>query len=151
MDPVTFDAAAIENIDDIMEIENLSFPSPWDRATFLATFSDERCSNIVARSSGRIVGYCLAIEMNAMVHLLNLAVHPDYRNSGIAGDMLDEMESFAKRKNKAYVFLEVRKSNKVARYLYENRGFYHLSTWHGYYTDTGEDADVMIRRIKEGG
>ncbi|MBN2297679.1 MAG: ribosomal protein S18-alanine N-acetyltransferase [Deltaproteobacteria bacterium] len=134
-----------------MEIEEASFSSPWDRNTFVATLEDDRCKNVVACIRSKIVGYCLALEMNTMIHLLNLAVHPDYRYKGIAVALLGEILSFAKERNKVYVFLEVRKSNKAARCLYETQGFRHVSTWHRYYTDTGEDADVMIKKLGQEG
>ncbi len=86
--------------------------------------------------------------MKTMIHLLNLAVHPGHRKKGIAKRLLNEIISDAKRRKKPYVFLEVRKSNQQARLLYESMGFQHVSTWPKYYTDTREDADVMVKKLE---
>lgn len=147
MDTLSFQKASLKDLEYIMDIEEVSFPSPWDFETFVVTLQDERCRNILARTDDRIVGYCFALEMNTMIHLLNLAVHPDYRNRGIAGALVKDVLSFAEERRKAYVFLEVRRSNKAARCLYEGEGFRYVSTWHGYYTDTGEDAEVMMKKL----
>ncbi len=147
MDTLSFQKASLKDLEYIMDIEEVSFPSPWDFETFVVTLQDERCRNILARTDDRIVGYCFALEMNTMIHLLNLAVHPDYRNRGIAGALVKDVLSFAEKRRKAYVFLEVRRSNKAARCLYEGKGFRYVSTWRGYYTDTGEDADVMMKKL----
>ena len=86
--------------------------------------------------------------MKNMIHLLNLAVHPDHRKKGIAKRLLNEIIFGARGRNKSYIFLEVRTSNKEARLLYESQGFRHVSTWPEYYTDTREDANVMMKKLE---
>lgn len=133
----------------ILEIEKASFPSPWSANTFVTTLYDQRCRNIVICDHGDVIGYCFTFTMKNMIHLLNLAVHPDHRKKGIAKRLLNEILSHARVCNKSYVFLEVRKSNEEARLLYESQGFSHVSTWPRYYTDTREDADVMVKKLEE--
>ena len=115
--------------------------------TFLAILHDRRSYNLTARYDGEIVGYCFSLGMKNMVHLLNLAVHPDFRRRGIARRLLNEIFSFARSHGKSYVFLEVRKSNDTAKRLYSSMGFTHVSTWQRYYSDSGEDASIMVKRL----
>lgn len=148
MDTLVFNRTLREDLTEILEIERLSFPSPWNLHTFLTVLRDKNSYNLTVRENGKIVGYCLALSMRKMVHLLNLAVHPDFQHRGIARRLLDEIISFARSNNKSYVFLEVRKSNNTARNLYASMGFSHAFTWRRYYTDSGEDAYIMVKRIE---
>lgn len=148
MDPITIHKATENDLPEIMEIEKTSFPSPWSVNTFITTLHDPRCTNFVICDHGRVVGYCFCFMMNTMIHLLNLAVHPDHRKKGIAKKLLNEIIFHARQCNKSYLFLEVRETNEEARLLYESLGFRHASTWPGYYTDTREDANVMVKQLQ---
>ncbi len=136
------------DIEKILEIEKLSFQSPWDITTFQSILSDEECYNISAVYDGQVAGYCFAQIMRKMVHLLNLAVHPDFQQKGIGRALVNEIISFARLSNKSYVFLEVRKSNSIAQALYASMGFTHVFSWRRYYSDTGEDASIMAKKIE---
>lgn len=48
-----------------------------------------------------------------------------------------------------YATLEVRRSNMGAIRLYEKLGFRSVGIRRGYYSDTGEDAIVMMLNIKQ--
>jgi [ribosomal protein S18]-alanine N-acetyltransferase len=148
MDTVVFCRTLREDLSGILEIERLSFPSPWNLHTFLSVLHDKDSYSLTAWHDGKIVGYCFALAMRKMVHLLNLAVHPDFQQRGIARSLLGEIISFARSNNKSYVFLEVRKSNNTARSLYTSMGFSHAFTWQRYYTDSGEDAYIMVKKIE---
>ena len=148
MDSLIILLATPSYLNEILGIECLSFSSPWDRDTFLITLEDDRSNSCVAIVNGVIVGYCLAINHTNMVHILNLAVHPEYRRQGIAKEMVKEILIDAAIEDKLYAVLEVRKSNAAARSLYSSMGFSHASTWHRYYTDTDEDAAIMVKDLR---
>lgn len=147
MDSLTLRKTTREDMPSILAIEQASFISPWSVYTFLTILHDRRSYNLTARYDGEIVGYCFSLGMKNMVHLLNLAVHPDFRRRGIARRLLNEIFSFARSHGKSYVFLEVRKSNDTAKRLYSSMGFTHVSTWQRYYSDSGEDASIMVKRL----
>ncbi len=138
-----------EDLPGILEIEECSFRSPWNIETFITLLSDNDTCNLSAWKDERIAGYCFSRSMGKMVHLLNLAVHPDFQRTGIARSLLNEIFLFAISKNKSYVFLEVRRSNTIAQALYASMGFSHALTWHRYYSESGEDASIMMKRIAE--
>ncbi|HON38409.1 MAG: ribosomal protein S18-alanine N-acetyltransferase [Desulfomonilia bacterium] len=147
MDSLTLRKTTREDMPSILAIEQASFISPWSVHTFLTILHDRRSYNLTARYDGEIVGYCFSLGMKNMVHLLNLAVRPDFRRRGIARRLLNEIFSFARSHGKSYVFLEVRKSNDTAKRLYASMGFTHVSTWQRYYSDSGEDASIMVKRL----
>ena len=148
MDPVIILLATSNHVREIMVIERMSFPSPWDEETFLITLEDERCNSFVAIEDGMVVGYCLALNLGNMAHILNLAVHLKYRRRGIARQLVKEILMDAAIRDKVYAVLEVRKTNVPARSLYASFGFSHVSTWSRYYTDTNEDAAIMVKDLR---
>ena len=148
MDSLILRKTTREDMPSILAIEQASFVSPWSVYTFLTALHDRKSCNITARCHGNVVGYCFSLGMKNMVHLLNLAVHPDFRRQGIARRLLDQIFSFARSDGKSYVFLEVRKSNDSAKRLYASVGFTHVNTWRRYYSDSGEDASIMVKRLE---
>ena len=72
------------DLDDIMEIERLSFPNPWGRQIFIEELEREWAHLRVVRDEGRVVAFCNYWVVRDEVHLLNVAVHPDQRGKGHA-------------------------------------------------------------------
>ncbi|MGC9323712.1 MAG: ribosomal protein S18-alanine N-acetyltransferase [Desulfomonilia bacterium] len=147
MDPLVICDVVHSDLQAILEIEQQSFSSPWDLETFIMSLEDPRSMCSGAKIHGVPIGYCFALDMKNMLHVLNLAVHPEYRRRGVARRLLSEMIDRARIMDRSYVVLEVRTSNVPARFLYTSMGFSHVSTWREYYTDTHEDAEVMVKKL----
>ncbi|MCD6569396.1 MAG: GNAT family N-acetyltransferase [Deltaproteobacteria bacterium] len=175
--PLIIRKATQNDLYEILQIEKVSFSLPWDMDTFISTLNNPRGKNIVALMGQALtfdilnhnmdlcqrtkreyqmsrpdpaevlVGYCFAFEMRSMIHLLNLAVMPEFRRKGIGRALVGEIISLAALSNRQSIFLEVRMSNESAKCLYRSMGFRHVCTWKRYYIDTGEDADVMVKTI----
>ncbi len=94
----------------------------------------------VAELEGEVVGFLVTRRIAVdEVEVLNVAVMPDRRRSGIARALLKPLlESVRGR-----VFLEVRESNRKARDFYVSVGFKELSRRPGYYSDPPEPGIVM--------
>ncbi len=136
-----------EDLNEIIEIEEVSFPTPWPKRMFELELKSTRSFCRVARVSGVIVGYIVAWMIYDEAHILNIAVHPDFRRMGIGEmvlrDCLDNFFSLGART----ALLEVRHGNDEAKRLYEKLGFKSIGIRRGYYADTGEDAVVMKLRL----
>jgi ribosomal-protein-alanine acetyltransferase len=83
------------------------------------------------------------------VHLLNVAVHPDYRRSGAGRQLVQLVLDDAVAQGAASVSLEVRRENHGARRLYERMGFTERGVRKDYY-GRGEDAIIMTRDLGSG-
>ena len=135
----------------IMEIENICFSTPWKLSYFESEmgYSDSTCLTI--RCNKKIIGYVILRTFVDETHIMNIAIHPDYRKNGIATKAIEYVFENISKGN--FMLLEVRTSNIAAQNLYKKMGFTHLYTRKAYYDD-GEDAIVMVKgyngKIQEG-
>ncbi|MCX8033089.1 MAG: ribosomal protein S18-alanine N-acetyltransferase [Thermoleophilia bacterium] len=134
-----------KDLPDVETIERMSFSCPWTRSMFQAELDQPLSVHLVCTSQkGEVVGFLVGRKYPETWHLLDLAVHPEWRRRGIGGELLDAFLNEADA-NLVSVVLEVREGNVPARSLYESRGFRSVGVRRGYYPDTGEDAIVMMR------
>lgn len=75
----------------------------------------------------------------------NIEVDPLYRNKGIGTKLMSYLVSVAIEKKVVNITLEVRKSNDVARHLYQKFGFREVALRKFYYGD--EDGILMEKQV----
>ena len=136
------------DIDQILAIENASFPSPWPRQIFEREIDAANSYKRAIRFSGSVVAYIVTWTIYDEVHILNIAVHPDFRKIGLGEMLLRDCLDFSYDRGLKLAVLEVRTSNNSAIKLYEKIGFKTLRVRKKYYSDTGEDAYVMLYELK---
>ena len=129
--------------DDILEIEKVSFPSPWSPSAFREEIKKSVSQLWGLLMNEELVGYVCFWEFAGEIHLMNIAVHPERRGRGLGRYMLDRMIEAGIPRGLQTVWLEVRPSNIVARRLYEKACFRETGRRHQYYKDTHEDAIIM--------
>lgn len=141
---VTFEEMLVEHLDQVEEIEKVSFPTPWTRSSF----TDELLRNdfahyIVAVHEGAVIGYGGMWHILDEAHITNVAVRPDCRGKNIGKALMLEIIRQAVTMGVNSMTLEVRPSNKAARRLYHVLGFEERGVRKRYYSDTNEDAIIM--------
>lgn len=142
-----------DDLEDVLGIEKLSFPSPWPRAQFEKEiknqFSNKFTAKIAHDGKKTVAAYIIFWVVADEAHILNIAVHPDFQRRGIAKRLLvftlGQLEGIGTRE----VFLEVRRSNVHAQRLYMGFGFKVIGVRKGYYGDNNEDAIVMALSMKQ--
>jgi ribosomal-protein-alanine N-acetyltransferase len=108
--------------------------SQWNPADYL------KHDCLVAEVRGCVAGFLVTREVGpGEREILNLAVDPAERRTGIARALLGE----ALVRAKGAWFLEVRASNAAAVRLYESAGFEIAGRRSGYYREPAEEAIVM--------
>ncbi len=130
-------------LDGILEIENASFLSPWNRKDFLQEIVNPISHLWTVMMDGALVGYVCFWSFDNVVQLLNIAVHPNKRGQGTGYRLLKEVIEKGVSKNMEQIWLEVRVSNRSAIGLYKKTGFVEVGLRPGYYRDTHEDAITM--------
>ncbi|MCL4245640.1 MAG: ribosomal protein S18-alanine N-acetyltransferase [Candidatus Dadabacteria bacterium] len=146
-----FGSTRLSDLDGIVAIENVSFPTPWPRRVLEREILSNKYFNEVLRFGGMVVGYVFTWTVLDEIHILNIAVHPDFRNMGLGEKIMRSCLGKAAAKGLNIAILEVRVSNLSARTLYEKLGFRIIHTRRKYYSDTGEDAYVMMYDLKKKG
>jgi len=139
------------DLDEVMQIERLSFSTPWSRRLFERELSWPFAKTFVALEAPQnlIVGYLCFWLMSRETHILNLAVHPERRRRGIGTRLLQYGLNYCREKGTQEITLEVRRSNYKAISLYRNFQFQPQGIRPRYYSDSGEDAVIMSLRLLE--
>jgi ribosomal-protein-alanine N-acetyltransferase len=142
------------DIDAIVSIDQVSFQHPWHRNLFLEELSCNdgysymvKCNQV--ENHLPIIAYVsLRISLNE-VHIIRIAVKAKFRSLGIATWLLNKCFQLARKKGADSVHIEVRPSNETAIALYRKLGFCTIGKRPDYYPDTGEEACVMKKQLKE--
>ena len=130
----------------VMDLENLAFDRPWTEANFLGEFARPFTLALGFKTEDRLAAHCFFWLLKPEVHLLNLAVRPEYRRRGLARRLWRAMLALGRRAGAGAFFLEVRSANLEAKGLYRSFGFEVTGRRPGYYED-GEDADLLTLTI----
>ncbi len=136
-----------DDIHAILEIEQISFSTPWSKESFLNEVYKKYAFSKVALFEGNIIGYICANYLHHESHILNLAVHPDFRRRGVATILMSKAMRELKEKGCVFMYLEVRVSNTGAQRFYERFGFKTETIRKKYYGNPDEDALLMIGRL----
>ncbi len=138
------------DLDDVLVIENISFPRPWTRNHFLSELDNSQSFPMVALASCRnVIGYICPMIVLDEGHILNVAVHGDFRGKGIGRMLVERVLTDCLEKGAEFVALEVRHSNLSAINLYRQFGFVETGRRKRYY-ENGEDALLMEYIFKSG-
>lgn len=138
------------DIGSIAAIERSCFADPWSEESFRRILGGPSAIfHVIGYPPDfEVAGYVIAFNLGEDAELLNIAVHPDYRGRGLAGQMLDAVLIELRARGVRNAFLEVRESNKAARGLYDSRGFRPIGRRRNYYRRPVEDALVMRRMLE---
>ncbi len=130
----------------LVEIEALCFSNPWPRQAF-----EQELRTPFARlwllvdEAGETVGFADFWIVEDELHLLSLAVCPDRQRAGLGHGLLERVEAEGREHGAAMSLLEVRAGNAAAQALYRGRGYRQVGVRRRYYSDTGEDAFVLMK------
>jgi len=170
--PYLIEPMQLRDVAEVMEIEGLSFPSPWSARAYRYELQQNNLSHyLVARPQrplekkepgfwaglqraigvavppeASILGYGGFWLMAGEAHISTIAVRPEWRRRGIGELLLVAMLELAVELGGDLATLEVRVSNVAAQSLYQKYGFAKVGLRPHYYSDRGEDALVMTTK-----
>jgi len=139
----------VSDLDEVMAIEEYSFPTPWSRNLYEMDLTrNPRSRFYVARlrEGGELAGYIGSWFGGGECHVGTIATKREYRGRGIARMLLAHTAELAREEHCDYIVLEVRVNNLAALNLYRTLGFEQVGRRPGYYIDTGEDALIYMHR-----
>lgn len=140
-----------DHLDEIAELEQICFSTPWSR-NMLAEELDNACSAFLVAldDAGHVAGYAGLQVILDEGYITNVAVRPECRRQGVAGQLLAVFLNFAQGNRLAFLTLEVRASNYGAIALYGGLGFRSVGRRKNYYEHPKEDAIIMTKEFDYG-
>ena len=142
---------AAEHLDRLEQLERMCFSRPWSKK-MLAEELDNQCAAFlvaVEPETEKAVGYAGLLVVADEGYITNVAVDPSCRRQGVAAQLLQVFDNFAKGNHLAFLTLEVRPSNAAAIALYEGFGFREVGRRRNYYDLPKEDALILTKYSTE--
>ena len=142
---------AAEHLDRLEQLERMCFSRPWSKK-MLAEELDNQCAAFlvaVEPETEKAVGYAGLLVVADEGYITNVAVDPSCRRQGVAAQLLQVFDNFAKGNHLAFLTLEVRPSNTAAIALYQGSGFREVGRRRNYYDLPKEDALILTKYYTE--
>src|SRR6187401_1780924 len=79
---------AYSDLPAVIAIERRSFPTPWSLAMFVLELSKPSGICLAAHAGDELLGYVVCSRYDQVWHLMNIAVAPEHRGTGVAGQLL---------------------------------------------------------------
>lgn len=137
------------SVNDIFNISKECFSTPWSIESIKAELTNPLAKYIIAldEENNAVVGFVGAWIIVGEASITNIAVTSNYRNKGIANDLIKSLIKTCLDLNCYLINLEVRASNIKAQNLYKKNGFLVDGLRKGYYEDNKEDAILMTKNL----
>jgi len=136
-----------QDLDEVMAIEHEAFTLPWSRDSYLGELRNSFANYLVCDYAGEVAGYAGIWVVFEEAHITNVAVAKAYRSQGIGLALMLEAERIVREKKANRIMLEVRPSNEVALNMYESLAYIKTGIRKAYYSDNGEDAQLMTKYL----
>ena len=98
----------------IAELERLCFHDPWSANSIASELGNRLSVWLVALDEDKVVGYVGSQTVIDETDMMNIAVHPDFRNRGVATALIVELTQQRRMRGSKGLMLEVRESNSAA-------------------------------------
>ena len=135
-----------EEIPQVAALEKEIFSMPWSEQGFYDTLEMKNVVFLTAKEDRKIWGYCGVYLAADEGEITNVAVAPERRRQGVAGQLVQALMEEAKESGVRIFILEVRASNTGAVRLYQRLGFKPCGIRKNFYQNPKEDAIVMMNQ-----
>jgi ribosomal-protein-alanine N-acetyltransferase len=133
---------------EVLDIENRSFEFAWTEEDFIRCLRQRNCIGMVAEHDERVVGFMIYELHKNRLHILNFAVHSDFRRCGVATGMIRKLVGKLSPQRRNRILLEIRETNLAAQLFFREAGFRAISVLREFYEDSPEDAYLMQYRYR---
>jgi [ribosomal protein S18]-alanine N-acetyltransferase len=144
----------VTDIPAVLAVDRLSFPTPASEQLYVHELTENPLAHYQVLTEGNgvaqdLIGYAGFWLIAGEVHISTIAVRPDRRGRRLGEWLLLNLLLLACEITPLLITLEVRRSNRVARNLYDKYRFEEVGVRLGYYRDTGEDALLLTVDLQE--
>jgi ribosomal-protein-alanine acetyltransferase len=121
----------------------------WSADQVMEELHRERATVLISEDRGCLHGWLVTWRVPPdEIHVLEVAISPQYRRRGFGSALLLEAMSAGSRGGAVVAMLEVRATNAAAIEMYKKLGYYEVGRRPRYYSD-GEDALLMNCNITD--
>jgi [ribosomal protein S18]-alanine N-acetyltransferase len=133
----------------LVSLEQACFAIPWSEDSLRRDLEENPAARylVAALPDGSLAGYAACWVVLDEAQITNISVLPAFRRQGLGRQLLQSLVRLAENDDLHLLTLEVRSSNTPARHLYEGCGFQAAGLRRHYYSDNGEDAIIMLKKI----
>ena len=135
----------VDDLATVAAIEACSHVAPWTESYFADVLAAQYGCVVLANQQ-TLAGYAVVMQAVDDLHLLTLAVRPDFRGFKLSHQLMDWAEQMAQVHGCTGILLEVRPSNQLARAAYAARGFVQIGVRRNYYPDLNGREDALVLR-----
>jgi ribosomal-protein-alanine N-acetyltransferase len=147
LEHINYTDAKLSDLDNIFKLESNSYDHPWTIG-ILRDCLVNHYDFYKAEYNNNLIGYVIAKISIYETHILNLTISEDYRQRGIATELLEMIFSKCYIVNSLNIFLEARVNNTPAIKLYEKHDFRRISIRKNYYqTSDGKQDAIIFKKI----
>ena len=134
---------------EVLQTEQESFEYAWTEEDFLRCLRQRNCIGMVAEQGEKVVGFMIYELHKNKLHILNFAVCPSYRRTGIGGQMISKLIGKLSSHRRTKITLAVRETNLNAQLFFRAQDFRAMKVLRNYYEDSGEDAYLLQYRLAD--
>jgi ribosomal-protein-alanine N-acetyltransferase len=113
----------IKDLDEVSSIETSDSLTPWSKNIFVEEMRNPLAYCFVMKtedgSKQPVIGFICFRNITEESELLNIGVHPDYRQLGIGKKLMQFYIDFSRQRGIKTFYLEVHSSNQPAIHLYQ--------------------------------
>ena len=132
---------------EVLRTEQESFEYSWTEEDFLKCLRQRNCIGMVAELGDKVVGFMIYELHKTKLHVLNFAVHPEFRRTGVGRQMVAKLIGKLSSHRRTKITLAVRETNLSAQLFFKMLDFRATKVLRSYYEDSGEDAFLMQFRV----
>ena len=140
----------IKDLDEVSSIETSDSLTPWSKNMFVEEIRNPLAYCFVMKtedgSKQPVIGFICFRNITEESELLNIGVHPDYRQLGIGKKLMQFYIDFSRQRGIKTFYLEVHSSNQSAIHLYQLFS-YQLSGRRKKFYQGKFDALLMMKKI----
>lgn len=130
----------------LADLEKLCFSAPWSQTSLEDQVNNPRACFLTAVEGDQVLGYGGMHIAAGECYVDNIAVFHPCRGRGVGSAIIQALIDQAKKRDSAFLSLEVRPSNRAAD-LYKKFGFIEEGRRKNFYTDPVEDALILTLRF----
>lgn len=144
---VSHHLGSLENLAEIVELERVSFATPWSQESLRAEIVNPLNLTTIIKSQPDpdvgILGYSLSRIIAPEAELLRIAVVPQVRHQGAGTRLIHEVLKKILLMQVKQLYLEVSEKNRSAIALYQKTGF-SIETQRPNYYDNGTTGAIIF-------